>query len=259
MQFALVARPRTGTNFFRSLLNQNHNVYCYNEVLYPAEQSWGFYNWLKVKQINDSRLLLPHCWWNELTPFMRSLHDLMVDAGKEHVGFDLKIAQLATFSEAFRIIAESDMHVLHMQRLHAPAAVISMLRTGATLRAGFKLHGPVQNPIPEIDVDDTMFQRMLVDHRMSEDLARHNFFGPKYTEIFYEDLLHPEGLKYTEDKLSGIFGIDIDLKGRSKLAKQGPEDVGDQITCSASVRAAIAEYDDRVAIRRAEVAAACSR
>lgn len=234
MLFSLISTPRSGTTAFRSLLNQNSDVYLFGEVLYPDYFSWGFFSWLAAKRAAGKHLDLPHTWTSEYIPYLHNIAGIMFEAGKKSVGVDLKWGQVKAIFGLDKLIARDELGIIHLVRRNTAATVLSQIRMAIALSTGRPIHLSAHAKNKEklditVEIKGYRLQNLIDELRVEESIIEQTYSSGAYIKIYYEDIFGGGDLNGVSQKLSKFLDASVDLGGEIKFQKIGTDNVFESV------------------------------
>jgi hypothetical protein len=220
LQFALIAHPRSGTTFFRSMLNANGAIFCYGEILYPDFFHWGFFSFLQQKVMSDYSFLLQTRWVDALDEYFSQSTGIMAEAGKLHIGYDLKIPQLNAFYNVFEFLTKADFGILHLVRKDKGKLACSELLMRSRMQAGIPVHSPNQLPNPQIEISRKWLLSRIAELTHGDRLIEDSLRDRHYLKFFYEDIVNPDEIAGVSKSLSSFFSEEVRLNNTNNYTKQ---------------------------------------
>lgn len=234
MLFSLISSPRSGTTAFRSLFNQNAEVFLYGEVLFPDYFSWGFFSWLAAARQAGRRVDLPHQWADEFIPFLDNITGVMFESGKRSVGIDLKWGQIQAVFGLDKKLTADNLGVVHLVRRNVAATVLSQIRMEVAHATGKPVHleasGSMNAPeIIPISVTGAYLQARIDELVLEERKIQEIYGSQKYLKIHYEDIFVNGAAKNVEEALSAFLDAQVTLQRESAFKKMGSTNLLDGV------------------------------
>ncbi len=248
-KFAVIAKMRSGSQFFESILNAHPDIYCYGEVFSSGSEMTpnkrNFYSfWLdRIKE--DNKNVFPLYKSEIIGEFLTYLYTDLPK--KKAIGIDIKYFQLELENLQFLLqpIKQHNVKIIHLIRRNILKHYISIYLHLNRGLYGRKMHDTIKVEPVKVEVKPTIIDE-LNKLKESRDyyakLLSRNF---EYFELYYEDFsenadqdlntIMPNVLNQVFDFLN-IQNRDYDL--RSKLKKTNPAKLCDLI----------ANYDETVNI-----------
>lgn len=229
---ALFAHGRTGTTYFRSLLNSHQQIHCFGEVLFPDFWQGGFYQCWHEAILEDKRNLLIHQRLPGL--FEKYLRELAATNPKPVIGFDLKIPQIQETPVLHAVIWRERARILHLVRENTLRTVVSRRIMQERMSQGDNSVHRSYTPAPiTIELEPARVIVEIKGLQETDNIIRQKYEGSArcpYLRIRYEDLAGPEGPDAVLQQVCEFLGVQpFEQQPQSELKRQNPSPVRDLI------------------------------
>lgn len=238
-KFILLAKQRSGTGFFTSVLNNHPEVNCFPELLlwHSYQDTNNFYHFWREKIIESADNIIPSGKRNVLGEFFDFTFASKKD--KNAIGVNIKYDQMYTVSSQISILAEKFNKVIHLVRKNVLKTSISNFLNNNKEKLGRKSHSSekydackVTLPIHENLLTELAdYKNNIIKHRK----IFKNLYQDNYLEIFYEDFFDnkiDESNTIREEILQTVFNflnISHQYNIQTKLMKINPDNLEDLI------------------------------
>jgi len=230
---ALFAHGRTGTTYFRSLLNTHQDIHCFGEVLFPDFWQGGFYQYWHDAILEDKRNLLIHQRLPGL--FENYIRDIASTHPKRIIGFDLKIPQIQETPVLHSVIWRERASVLHLVRENTLRTVVSRRIMQERMSQGDTSVHRSYTPDPiTVHLEPGRVIVELKGLQETDNIIRQKYEDSArcpYLRVRYEDLSGPDGPDAVLNQVCNFLGVTpFEQQPQSELKRQNPAPVRELIT-----------------------------
>ena len=194
--FALVATQRSGTNFFRSVVNQHPQIHCCDELFLDngwQDDSFNFYHYWLQRIAKEPQLITSRGSATAIAGFMNAVFASFPNA--QAVGIDIKYTELERLFHLSNVILARKWPVIHIVRRNVLKAQISHfllnVRKGLLPPSDYKgCMEAVDEKRVRIEPNDELIDLLTT---ASDEISRwrKRFKAGPYLEIAYEDFFPP--------------------------------------------------------------------
>lgn len=206
----LLSQQRSGTNYFRSLMDSGGDIYgAYKEVFDPniietRESFWTFCNSLERAELDPDR---------RVGTFSKFLDHLGDGLDEKYFVVDIKYNSLhhlqgywwEPVNPLVRFIRQNNYKMVHLIRRNVFAATVSQIRANKT--GQYTLKGDRPN-LDNIFLDPLEFEPMLRQRNRLIVANRGMIQGDFVREVFYEDLIEQDSIQEEMIKLYEFIELD---------------------------------------------------
>lgn len=256
-KIVLIARQRSGTGFFSTVLNGHPNIYFYPEVFLGRDykEIYSFFRYYKNIVDRDAKYLtfrdrakvidayLDHIFTEEAYLKLRDSDHSIPCKSLQVIGLDIKYTDFKDESAILPLLRQKNVKIIHLIRKNHLKQLISGYHNDMKKKLSRKAHmtySPEQvkikipvgqnllSKIKEIESDVINFRKVI----------NQNF---EYLEVFYEDLVNTTNLDNT-----GIEASELDRIYRFLGVHERPHDLQTNLrkTNSDKLSDIVENYDD---------------
>ncbi len=236
-KFIIAATQRSGTTFFRYVLNQHPDLHIFDELfLDDLDNKIGFYQFWQKKIADDPRNLT----YNYAFEILRTyLDNLTADqSAYKAVGIDIKYNQYFIIPWQMNLLARMGFKIIHVIRRNILKTLISDQLNKQAEQLGRNSHGTqsVNHVKVKLPADQSIINEL--ERRRNEIFEFRRHFTPfDYLELYYEDFFSDENFSSETlapaviKRVCSFLGVSVpDTDLVTGLKKTNPDDLRDLIS-----------------------------